>query len=130
MNCRICSLSCFTTVVQREAVLNRVFFKVNRVFVDIFWLVCRMSLIFFRAQRYDVRQPSEYIEHGHATRRKFSRSLWKTFHSKNMHFWSICQPSSESVDFSKIQSFLRFLPYNSYDVSYDSNSFSSVKIWS
>ena len=34
------------------------------------------------------------------------------------------------VDFSKIQTFLRFLPYNSFDVSYDSNSFSSVKIWS
>ena len=32
------------------------------------------------------------------------------------------------VDFSKIQTFVRFLPYNLFDVSYDPNFFSSVKI--
>ena len=32
------------------------------------------------------------------------------------------------VAFSKIHTFVRFLPYNLFDVSYDSNLFSSVKM--
>ena len=67
------------TVVSREVGLNCFFFKVKRFFANIFGSMCRMTLIFFRALRCGLRQPSRYIEHGHTMRKKFFKSIWKKF---------------------------------------------------
>ena len=63
----------------------------------------------------------------------FLRVFQKKFWAKKQTFFDHSHIATDSIlraDFSKILIFSRFLPYNSSDVSYDSNSFSSVKIWS
>ena len=61
----------------------------------------------------------------------FLRAFEKKFRLQKMAFLNhspvLHQPDSES-EFFKIQTFVRFLPYNLFDVSYDPNFFSSVKI--
>ena len=86
----------FTTVVEIDISLNRIFSKAKRFFVNIFWSMCRMIVVFFRAWRYDLAHVFKYIKYCYTTRRKFSKGLWKTFLSKNMYFGSIIM-STQSV---------------------------------
>ena len=61
----------------------------------------------------------------------FLRAFEKSFAFKKWPFWSIALYFTNPilrVNFSKSKLLLRFLPYNLFDVSYNSNSFSSVKI--
>ena len=58
--------------------------KFLRIFVNIFWLVCRTVTNFLLTQRAMLRGPSRYLEHVRKVHRKFCRGLWKkSFSSKH-----------------------------------------------
>ena len=60
----------------------------------------------------------------------FLQDFEKHFTRKTCIFEHVSTQSAWEWISQKIQIFLRFLTYNSFDVSYDANSFSGVKIWS
>ena len=95
----------FTTVVEMDIGLNRIFSKAKRSFVNIFGSMCCMIVVFFRAQRYDLAQVFKYIKHCHTTHRKFSKGLWKACTRKTWIFGAYVNPISLSGISQKSKSF-------------------------
>ena len=69
------------------------------------------------------------IRHVEKFLRVFFQKVLGQKSEENIPFVAYVKPILR-MDFSKIQTFVRFLPYNLLDMSYDSNLLSSVKIWS
>ena len=72
------------------------FFHSEVFFVNIFWSTCRMTLIFFERKDMVLDNLPNTLNMVIRCVENFLRAFEKNFHSKNMHFWSMPQPNSES----------------------------------
>ena len=112
------------------------FFKSNRVFVDIFWLACRLTPFVSFSERncMMVKNVLDTQNIVLGRQEKFLRRLeavsWRFFsHSLRVVFRSTLRPWNLASKSKKSNFFLLFLNFVGIDASLDLKIFSSVKVW-